>query len=208
MDNIISFGLVDAGMAMYKKLGIDGRKLKAEEFASSPTKPSDFRKTDWNHVAAMIGAQEIGITIHEVANSIRVWNQYDDIRHLLQSKHGRDVEVRVLSGLVFEVRDKKGMSYREFAIFCAILSKIGDKKHGVRIIREQIQQRMLGYKSKPVMQSELGSRTDGATPMTVRQIGYTVDKLHERRFFARARANERQTSTTRSAMTKPSWKLR
>jgi DNA-binding MarR family transcriptional regulator len=52
---------------------------------------------------------------------------------------------------------------------------------------------MLGYKSKAVMKSELASRTDGATPLSIWQIGRTVDSIAERHFFTRARKNRRQT---------------
>lgn len=56
-----------------------------------------------------------------------------------------------------------------------------------------IQSRQLGYKSFKIMKMELSARADGLQPLSLRQIGYTVDALHERGFFSRARANERQT---------------
>lgn len=52
---------------------------------------------------------------------------------------------------------------------------------------------MLGYKSSSIMAQELANRADGLKPLTFRQVNYVLDRLHERRFFARARANERQT---------------
>ena len=140
-----------------------------------------------------LGARELNINLGSPRWTLAQWREVCKFRDAFQSLHARDPELRVPTKLVFEVRDKKGMAYREFAIFCAMLSQIGDKNSPVRITRNQIQRRMLGYKSDKVMQIELSKRTDGATPLTVRQIGYTVNKLHERKFFARARANERQT---------------
>ena len=72
-------------------------------------------------------------------------------------------------------------------------SCIGAKSYPVRITRARIQCRALGYKSPAIMQAEIAIRTDGAAPLSLRQINYTLDALHERQFFARARANERQT---------------
>ena len=83
--------------------------------------------------------------------------------------------------------------FREFAVLCAIYSCIGAKAYPVRITRDRIRCRALGYKAPAIMQAEIARRTDGATALSLRQINYTLDALHERKFFARARANERQT---------------
>jgi hypothetical protein len=141
----------------------------------------------------MIGAREIGICAGSIEAALGRWRKLSDFRNQFQAQYGRDAEVRIRKDLAFEVRDNRGLSYREFAILCAVLSLVGAKEYPVRITRKQIQCRMLGYKSPPVMAAEIAKRTDGTKPFTLRQINYTLDRLHERHFFARARPNERQT---------------
>ena len=193
LDQIISFGFVDAGFAMFDKLDAEIRELKADELDNDSDVPSDFDKANSDHVAAMIGAKEIGINVSNVEYSLCNWRELSDFRNQFQAQYGRDAEVRIRKGLVFEARDKTGISYREFAMLCAVLSCIGAKKYQVRITRQAIQCRMLGYKSPSIMRTEIAKQQDGAKPLTLRQINYTLDKLHERQFFARGRANKRQT---------------
>ena len=194
LDDIISYSFVDAGCTMYEKLSTEIRIVKAVEFEMAKGTPPDFSKNKYDHVAAMLGASATNVCIGgRISHSLKRHKELNDFKWRFEQKHGRDVEARIATRLVFEVRDKTGMSYREFAILCAIYSCIGAKAYPVRITRDRVQCRMLGYKSPAIMHAELANRTDGATPLSLRQINYTLDALHERRFFARARANERQT---------------
>ena len=193
LEHIISFGFIEAGIAMYRKLDAEIRKQKAEQFANVPGTPDDYKKANWQHVAAMIGANEIGITVGSLAYSMQRWTELSNFRNQFQTQHGNDVLVRIRKDLVFEARDDTGISYREFSILCAVYSCIGAATHPVRITKDTVQARMLGYKSAKVMTAEIKSRKDNAKQLTHRQIGYTLNSLDERKFFARARPNERQT---------------
>lgn len=193
LEHIISFGFIEAGVAMYKKLDAEIRKQKAEQFLNHSDTPDDYKRSNDHHVAAMIGAKEIGITVGSLVYSMNRWTELSEFRNQFQTKHGNDVLVRIKKGLVFEVRDDKGISYRQLSILCAVYSCIGATEKPVRITKATIQCRMLGYKSAKVMTAEIKSRKDTAKPLTPRQIGYTLDSLDERKFFARARPNERQT---------------
>lgn len=194
LEHIISFGFIEAGMTMFRKLDPDIRKQKAAHFASVSGTPGDFRKTNSEHVAAMIGANEIGITVgSSLVYSMNRWTALSHFRNEFQMKHGNDVQVRIRKGLVFEARDGEGISYRELSVLCAVYSCIGAATHPVRITKDTVQARMLGYKSPKVMAAEITNRKDTAKALTHRQIGYTLDSLDERKFFARARPNERQT---------------
>jgi hypothetical protein len=193
LEAIISFGFVDAGNKMFKKLDTDIRQQKAKEFCANFEKPDDYSQKNTWHVAAMLGAQEIGITVGNLGWSIERWRILAQFRDQFATKHGPDVEVRIRKDLVFETRDNKGITYREFAILCAVYSFIGSAAYPVRIIKEAIQTRMLGYKKREIMETEVAARNDKVQPLTLRQIGYTLNALHKRKFFARARANERQT---------------
>jgi len=178
---------------MYKKLDAEIRKEKAWHFERKSGTPSDYKRNNDHHVAAMIGASEIGIIPYNLDYSMQRWTGLSEFRNQFQTKHGNDVLVRIKKGLVFEARDDEGISYRELSILCAVYSCIGANEKPVRITKATIQNRMLGYKSAKVMTAEIQSRTDTAKPLTPRQIGYTLDSLDERKFFARARPNERQT---------------
>jgi predicted transposase YbfD/YdcC len=52
---------------------------------------------------------------------------------------------------------------------------------------------MPSYKSPSITHIEITNRKDGAKPLTLRQINYTLAKLHERQFFTRGRADKQQT---------------
>jgi len=194
LNHIVAFGCVDAGGTMLNRLLPEIRAQRADEFASAFSALRDFRKTKPDHVALMLGARELNVQFRGlIAYPLQQADALVAFKTRFEQTHGRDVEVRLATRLVFEVRDKSGMSYREFAILCAVYSCIGAKAFPVRITRDRIQCRALGYKSPATMQAEIANRTDGATPLSLRQINYTLDALHERQFFARARANERQT---------------
>jgi hypothetical protein len=193
LDTLISYSFAEAGFTMFARLNREIQKEKAESIKSRADTPADYRSTDRQHVAVMIGSQEIGVRPGSVLSALNRWQQLRQFRGAVESAHGRDVEARIEKGLAFEVRDRTGMSYREFAVLCAVYSAIGAKAYPVRIVRETIRCRALGYKSTSMMVAEIGKRTDGSKPLSLHQINYTLDRLHERQFFARARANERQT---------------
>jgi hypothetical protein len=193
LERVICYGVVEAGHVIAHRLKPELRQSFADEYATRLSLSYQYKQTDKDNVAALLGGREIGITFTSVQYMVQVWNELLAFKQPYESTHGRDVDVRVEESLVFETRDNHGMSYREFSVLCAIYSCIGAKKYPVRITRDKIQCRQLGYKSPAIMQAELPNRKDGAQPLTLRQINLTVDKLHERGFFARARANERQT---------------
>ena len=62
LEHIISFGFVDAGYVMFNRLGPEHCQQKANEFAAASDRPAGYTKTKPDHVAAILGAREIGIT--------------------------------------------------------------------------------------------------------------------------------------------------
>src|SRR5262249_17846340 len=107
-----------------------------------------------------------------------------------ERRHGTDARVRIRQDWLFEVRDNKGMSYAELAILAAIYSKIGASKRPVLITRDEIWKRAHGFKSDRVFQAEMNGRPPFLTPRQVRSI---IERLHDRRFFARTTYGRRQT---------------
>ncbi len=190
---IVDYGCYTAGLKMLNRIPPEFRHQKAEEFVRSF---SGYRKNKTEDVAFALGAQQLNINygsnsnIADILERVRVLL---DFKRRFEQVHKPDVEVRIATQLVFEVRDKKGMTYREFSVLAALYSRIGAKKYPVRVTRDCIQCRALGYKSPVIMATELPNRMDGAKPLSLHQINYTLDALHERKFFARARANKRQT---------------
>jgi len=87
------------------------------------------------------------------------------------------------------VLNNTGLNYREFSILCAINSVIGKLRSRPRRITEpNILARAAGFKSWKVAKRELArdeSRKEQL--LTPSQVRYTLERLHERRFFARAR---------------------
>lgn len=187
---IIAFATVEAGRALWQKMALDKRESLPRDLGS-PAR--DFIWIDHDHVVAALGARELNVRLGTIAGILTDWRAAYDFVSAHESVHGREPVLRVVTTLAFEARDKTGIDYREFAVYCAMLSQIGDKKYPVRITRDQIRRRMLGYKTESILNTCLSERTDGTKPLSSRQIGYAVAKLHERRFFARVRANERQT---------------
>lgn len=80
--------------------------------------------------------------------------------------------------------ERRPVSYREFSVLCAILSKIGDKELASCSWKE-IQRRALGYVNEAEMTKGLPKRTDGAKPLSRQQVRDTVATLDRLGFFAR-----------------------
>ena len=193
LEALIGYGCVGAGHVLLNRLTGDVRALKIAELSRLPKLPTGTNLKKADHVAALLGEHQIKIQIHDLPTLVKRWDDLRTFRYSYEVSHGRDVEVRVEKKLVFETRDNQGMSYREFSVLAALYSSIGAKGYPVRVTRDRIQCRQLGYKSPAIMATELPKRTDGAKPLSLHQINHTLNALHERRFFARARANERQT---------------
>lgn len=95
--------------------------------------------------------------------------------------------VRIRTDLMWAAVEGR-MRYREFAVLAAVYSVLGANKYPVRITRETIIARSLGY-SAPVFRARrdelLSARADGAEPLTLDQMRWTLDRLEERHLFAR-----------------------
>jgi hypothetical protein len=106
-------------------------------------------------------------------------------------RHGRDALVRIGIALLWEAYNNTGVSYRDFSVLCAINSIIGSNSTPMRITQPSIRVRAAGFKSWDVAQSALPSDELEARLLTVDQVRGTLDKLHQRKFFARARIGAR-----------------
>src|SRR6516162_1735461 len=109
-----------------------------------------------------------------------------------ECRNGKDPLVRIATTLFWEAHDNTGLTYREFSILCAINSIIGSRPTPMRITEPRIRVRAAGFKSWKIAQSELPTKeAREAKLLTVDQVRYTLSKLHQRRFLARARVGAR-----------------
>lgn len=105
-----------------------------------------------------------------------------------EERFGKDASVRIATTLLWEAHNNTGLTYREFSILCAINSVIGNRSTPMRITERTIRIRAAGYKSLTVVKRELdGDGSRAARLLTPHQARYTLERLHERRLFARAR---------------------
>jgi hypothetical protein len=106
-----------------------------------------------------------------------------------QNRYGRDASVRIATALLWEAHDNTGLTYREFSILCAVNSVIGKRRSAPRRITEpSIRVRAAGFKSWKVATRELARDKSGtARLLTQHQVRYTLENLHQRKLFARAR---------------------
>lgn len=194
LSDIAGYCCVDVGEVISSRVTTEVRLRKAEDAAYMGGDDCiDFNEFNDIEVSALVGAAEIAIRFSDIESIVDRWGKIEKHKSIFEKEYGRDAEVRMATRFMTETYKNAGLGYREFSVLCAIYSCIGSKRYPVRITRSQIQCRQLGYKSQVIMKKELPKRMDGAQPLTLRQINYTLDALHERGFFSRARANARQT---------------
>jgi hypothetical protein len=106
-----------------------------------------------------------------------------------EGRYGRDALVRISTSLLWEAHNNTGLSYREFSVLCAINSVIGKRRSVPRRITEpSIRVRAAGFKSWKVANCELArDESRKAQLLTPAQVRYTLESLHKRKLFARAR---------------------
>jgi hypothetical protein len=153
----------------------------------NPKFPNSARKTSLDEAATFLG-----VTIGSHESTIYRWKEADRFAFAWEGRYGKEALVRIGTTLLREAHDKTGVSYREFSVLCAINSMIGSRLTPKRITELSIRVRAAGFKSWKVAQSELPSdESRKASLLTAHQVRYTLEKLHGRKFFARARVGAR-----------------
>jgi len=150
----------------------------------NPKFPKSARNTSLDEAATFLG-----VTIGSHDNTIRRWKDVDRFVCQWEHRNGRDALVRIGTALLWEAHNNTGVSYREFSVLCAINSIIGRRQSVPKQITEpSIRVRASGFKSWKIAQSELPSAESRKKRLlTPHQVRYTLKKLHQRKFFARAR---------------------
>jgi hypothetical protein len=185
LNNAISYCCVERGKRLWNK-HVQYRELCRE-------RPPDWCRSTLKkdaHVQAVLGCESLKVSCLGLETMITQHSAFARFVKDWEQRHGTDAKVRIATHFVFEARDHKGISYVELAVLCAIFSKIGANKAPVRITRDEIWRRALGYKSEPVFRVEAGNH---AFKLTKRLVRSTIDRLHNRKFFARITFARRET---------------
>ncbi len=190
LDDIISFACVEVGKKQWQRFSQIEKDLRREQQPSKIHCTCKIDLADDAHQQAVAGAQQLKVIIRNIHGIVAEHACLTRFIHEFERKHRPDAQVRLATNLVFEVRDNKGMSYSQLAVLAAIYSKIGAAKGPVRITREEIWRRALGFKSKRVFSVEMRDRQAWVTQRQVRSI---IERLHDRKFFARVTYARRQT---------------
>jgi hypothetical protein len=191
VDHIISYACVEVGKERWQKLSENERGAR-RSFLPDPAVCSgsvDLEKDE--ELQAVVGCEYLDVCAGNVTGMLASHAQLLSFIKEFERRHGTDARVRIRTDWLFEVRDSKGMSYKELAVLAAIYSKIGASKGPVRITQDEIRKRAHGFKSDRVFTAEMSRRRKAlVTPYQVRSI---IERLHVRKFFARVTYARRQT---------------
>jgi hypothetical protein len=180
---VIDWCIMDAGLDRQKKLA--QQEADVLHRISRDIYPVAWRNCP-QHRAMILGMDLLGVQRGHVKSIEANHRSICEYVNRLWQIYGPQPTIRIAARLVWEIKEGSGITWREFSIYAALLSWIG-KRSRAWVSRSVLQRRSLGYKTASMMQAELPNRLDGEEPLTARQIGYILDKLHERQFFARVR---------------------
>lgn len=107
-----------------------------------------------------------------------------------ERKHGTDARVRIRKDWAFNVRDNKGDAVPRIRCPRGDIQQDWGKERPGRITRDEIWKRAHGFKSDRVFRAEMN---DQRPCLTERQVRSIVERLYDRKFFARATYGRRQT---------------
>lgn len=196
-DAFMHFAVFETGQKHWRKLNNEQRATLIESKIKSQSLPADFDQTQDSHCVAICGADVMKIKLGSVTHCLTQHAELKTFVSDFEQRHGRDAFVRLRSDLVFEALAGNGVTPVELSLLSAIYSIIGRKQGPVRISREQIICRALGYKSKAVMAKDLPTRSDGLKPgikpFTEWIIRSRIQNLKTRRFFVCSTYGHRQT---------------
>jgi hypothetical protein len=200
LDHIISFACVEVGKKRWETFSADERQALRSILPSASVCQCSIDPTSDEQLQAVAGCEYLRITVLNIKGILAGHARLSRFVKEFEDRHGTDAQVRIRRDWFFEVRDNRGMSYHELAVVAAIYSKIGESRRPVRITREEIWWRALGYKSQSVFRAEDdGGHVLGPTERQVRSI---IERLQSRNFFARITFGRRQTYYSNRLSTK------
>ncbi|HVY70251.1 MAG TPA: hypothetical protein VHH73_10010 [Verrucomicrobiae bacterium] len=190
---LCDYAVVETGRTFWEKLAPEQMKELRLSAQDTHKKIRGFTVNRTTDLQVLVGLRTLQVWITHLQSTLNRHAQLEAFIVEYQRKHGRDAHVRIRADLFWDVKDKRGLTEREFCVLCAIYSVIGDKKGPVRITQATIAYRALGYKSKAAMDAELLNRTDGAVLLTDWKLRATIEKLEARKLVCRVTYGRRQT---------------
>ncbi|MDB6064064.1 MAG: hypothetical protein JWR26_272 [Pedosphaera sp.] len=191
--HIVSYSVFEAGRSFWKALDEEKRVEKRLAALAHPPVNVSFDPNNDLHIAAQMGAKAMNITSRDYIAAQNRHQTLEQFRVNFEAVHGRDTTVRIKAQFLWDAKDAGRMNYREFCFLCAVYSCIGANHGPVRVFRESIRARSLGYKSPKIMKIEYPTRSDGAEIPTEWGVRSMMNKLHELGFFSRCHPSRRQT---------------
>jgi hypothetical protein len=190
LNQIVSFCCLEVGKRRWEKFSQREKDLRRGDSLGQISRMRQMDLENEAHQQSVAGAELLEINPGGIRSLVASHHRLAEFVRKFERKHGADAQVRLATKFVFEAREGKGMSYQELAVLAAIYSKIGVGKRPVRITREEIWRRALGFKSKRVFSLEMHDRQASITPRQIRSI---IERLDGRRFFARVTYARRQS---------------
>ena len=177
LERIVQFCIMDAGRKVVEQQGGNGNDLRAI----------------WQCGCELLAVQSEG------TNAPRAFQAAH--RAVMEACGGDDQAMVTVAtpffwNCLYTLRGEKPdkpLSYREFSVLCAVLSKVGRKGFASCSWRE-VQRRALGYLTEKEMCENLPSRSDKAAPLSRQQIRTVLESLHRCGFFARYAVGNGQRS--------------
>lgn len=189
--HIISYCIVEVGNNRASKM--TNRELRS--LASKMTadaRPEGLQKYNEQHLAIVAGMLTLHVKGGHVDGTIHRHKTMAKFCKEMEVKHGTPPSVRIRNDLLWDAHNKS-MSYRRFAVLCAVYSVIGSKSCPVRITRDRIIAGAMGYKSVSMMNAEMESRhPDREPPLTENQVRRTLDELEGAGLFVRVQVSQRK----------------
>ncbi len=189
MQQMCSYCLVKAGHVERERMDEDTVEEKLEETKT----PYGFNKNKTHHVETILGASLLNVSTQNVPSSVARYETANTAIQLAESHFGPSPLAFISSTLFWECHNGTGLSWREFTILCAVNSVIGlTRKSPVRITREMILARSVGYKRKQDMDSAKSRKLPRPELITTSQLRTALDHLEEAEFFVRVAPSPRR----------------
>jgi hypothetical protein len=178
LDAIENYSIVERGKLVLPNYAADQR----EYLRAHPPEWCMVSLEDDEYLEALIGCEELNLRQPYLDVIVDDHSALSQFISQWEHRYGPDARVRLPVDWVQEALFGEGISYDQLAVIAAIYSKIGSKEGPVRITREEIWWRSLGYKSERVFKEETGGY---GFCRTARQVRSIIERLDERKFFAR-----------------------
>jgi hypothetical protein len=176
-------------------------RLEAGEMEADPearlatvahdTLPTRFNSGNQDHVRLVLGMHALHVRGGDAPSMIADAQQADRFHARMAQRFGAFPFVRLREDILWSAH-RGELPWRDVAVLCAIYATIGANENPVRITRDMIVARALGYKRKAdVTDAELARRQDKARPLSTDHLRYTLDRLEARKLFSRVQVSRR-----------------